>query len=118
MALTTTAEFIIASGASLSNTLDLGEQSLVRIEMPQAWTTANITFQHATDGTQTTYNNVIDQNGTELTVVATAAQTALIPPGTYPALRFVRLRSGTVAAPVNQGADRIIRVVTSEFKDV
>lgn len=103
----------IANGASLSGVVDIGEgRVLCAIDMPADWTAANLTFQASTasDGT---YDNLYDQYGTEKTV--TAAEDRYIPlddPAFWLGVRYVKVRSGTAASAVNQGAERVITLVT------
>ena len=103
----------IANGASLSGVVDIGEgKTLCAIDMPADWTAANLTFQASTasDGT---FDNLYDQYGTEKTV--TAAEDRYIPlddPAFWLGVRYVKVRSGTAASAVNQGAERVITLVT------
>ncbi len=103
----------IANGASLSGVVDIGEgRVLCAIDMPADWTAANLTFQASTasDGT---FDSLYDQYGTEKTV--TAAEDRYIPlddPAFWLGVRYVKVRSGTAASAVNQGAERVITLVT------
>ena len=107
--LTEVVEVEIASGASLSAGLFLGGMRLVGIEMPSTWTAANITFEASPDGV--TYNKLYDQDGTE--VIVTAATDRFITVfATYLAgTRYLKVRSGTSGTPVNQAADRTLRLI-------
>lgn len=99
----------IANGASLSSEIDLGGYELEAIHMPAAWTAANLTFTAATVSGGT-FDAVHDDGGTEVTV--TAAASRAIPLGTVTrrlnGLQFIKVRSGTAGAAVNQAADRTI----------
>jgi hypothetical protein len=104
----------IANGASLSGaaTLTGGVTSLVGIQMPAGWTAAAITFQASADGT--TYGDVYTAAGTEVTIpsVAVAASRYIaLDPSDFAGMAFLKLRSGTSAAAVAQGADRIITLI-------
>lgn len=105
---TTTAT--IAASGSLSAAVDLAGCTLCRISMPSAWTTANLTFSVSYDGT--TYNDLYDQYGTEVTVTAAASRTIYLPPSEWAGIRFVKVRSGTSATPVTQEAERALILVT------
>lgn len=95
----------IASGASLSGAVDLGSGGrAARIAMPAAWTTANLTFQASYDGI--TYNNLYDKDGVEYTAQAAASRSILLPVADWYGIRYLKVRSGTSAAAVNQGAAR------------
>jgi len=100
----------IANGASLSGAVDLGPNRLFAIIMPAAWTTANLTFQVSADGT--TYNNLYDDTGTEVTVTAAASQYIVISsPAKMLGARWFKVRSGTNASAVNQAAARVVTIV-------
>lgn len=99
----------IASGASISNDLDLGLMRLGRIAMPADWTAANITLQVSHNGSA--WNNLFDQAGSEYSIVAAAGRSNLIPLSDMLSVRYLRLRSGTSAAPVNQAAARSITLI-------
>lgn len=111
-------EFVkITSGESLSNafTLDKRENStsglrLFGLDVPSSWTTANITvYQKHIDGT---YKAVKDENGSELTITATAGATIRFSnPAQFSALSDIKLLSGSSSAAVNQTADRYINLI-------
>lgn len=100
----------IANGASLSASIDLESQSLVGIHMPATWTAANLTFQVSEDGT--TFDNLYDVNGVEKTINAAASRYIYVSPAEWVGVRFIKVRSGTSAAAVNQGAAANIQLVT------
>jgi hypothetical protein len=99
----------IASGASLSDEVNLDGLELEAVHMPAAWDAADLTFQAATVKGGA-YQNVHDDAGTEIAVTAAAARA--IPIGTRTkrlrGLHFIKVRSGTAALPVNQTAAREI----------
>ncbi len=96
----------IANGTALSAEVDLGGAVLVGIQMPAAWTAANLTFQ-AAEKAGGTFNNVYNDAGTELTVTAAAARHILLAsPYALAGMRYLKVRSGTSGVPVNQAADR------------
>lgn len=104
----------IANGAALSGSIDLTGLTIVAIQMPAAWTAANITFQASTtDGG--TLQDVYDDAGTEVTVTAAASRFITLSPATSIAYRFLKLRSGTTGTPVNQGGERSITLIVREF---
>lgn len=102
----------ILSGASLSAAIDLGGLRAGAIIMPAAWTAASITFLVSHDGT--TYSSLYDENDTEV-AIATAnvvsGHCRALPLSLFLLYRYVKLRSGTLALAVNQGADRALYVL-------
>lgn len=104
----------IANGASLSAAIELGVvgAALVGIEMPAAWTAANLTFQASVDGTN--FNNLYDKDGNEVTVTASTSRYIGLIPSLFAGFRAMKIRSGTSGAAVNQGGDRILKIVTRE----
>lgn len=105
----------IANGAALSNAVNLANVGrVVAIQMPAAWTAAGLSFSASADGS--TYGpDIVNDAGTAATVTATAddyialAQTQR---DLVNAAKFLKVRSGTSGAPVNQAADRDIILVT------
>lgn len=112
----------IAAGQSLSNAVDVTTGEILRIVMPDEWTPANISFQLSTLNDEAQFRDVAYVgNGREIVigcvpghVVALGADTDFAREG------FLKLRSGTAAAPVLQEADRsfqlvILKGATGEF---
>jgi len=107
----------IANGESLSGSTDLTGYSLVAIQMPAAWTAASITFAgSSTNGG--TYGKLRDYAGTEYTITSPLV-TEYIPLGTYlpdlAGVRFLKVRSGTAASAVAQGAARVITLIVRKI---
>lgn len=98
----------IASGASLSDALNLGGNILLGFYMPASWTTAAVTFAASEDGV--TYSPVV-KDGSELSVTAAAGQYIVLFPADFMGIRYLRLRSGTSSAAVNQGAARDLTII-------
>lgn len=114
-----TKEFVgvtIANNASLSAAVDLGGRTACAIQVPAstAWTDADLTFEGSFDGV--TYGPVrVDNYYTEYVVdmPATASLDSDIVPlnlEVFAGIRYLKVRSGTNASPVNQGAARTIRI--------
>jgi hypothetical protein len=104
----------IANGASLSDAVDLLKHEVVGLVMPSAWTAASVTFQGSQDGS--TYNDLYDSGGTEKSYTVAASRHVLLSaPEDFRGVRYLKVRSGTAGTPVNQGAERIIKVL---IKDV
>lgn len=87
----------------------LAEKEIVRILLPAAWTTANLTLQLSEDGV--TYADLYDSYGIEYTIIASASRDLVLPNGDLRSIRYFKLRSGSSAAPVNQASDRVMTVV-------
>lgn len=102
----------ILSGQSLSGAIDLAAERAHRITLPAAWTAAAITFQASADGV--TYSDLYNEGGEYSlgSTVVGASRTILLDQATFYGIRYLNIRSGTAAAAVNQGADRIITIVT------
>lgn len=110
-AITSDASTTIANGTSLSPAVYLGAKTLRAIQMPAAWTAAALSFQGSVDGV--TYNDIYDSQGVEWTVAAGAARYIPIIDGQFSlGILWLKIRSGLTAAAVNQGADRILKVLT------
>lgn len=106
---------VIANAASLSDTIELGGgvRQMVGLQMPAAWTAASVTFAVSHD--DATFVPLY-WNGAEYTVLAAGGAAASsgvsLEPAAFASWPFVRVRSGTAAAAVNQGAERTLRVLT------
>lgn len=107
----------IAASASLSGEVDTGlvtsGSEIVGLQMPDAWTAADLTFQASYDGE--TYENVYTDDDNELVVQAAASRFIVLREDYRAALarvRFLMVRSGTAASPVTQAAEREIQILT------
>jgi hypothetical protein len=107
---------VIANGASLSGDVALGtggERQLVGIQMPAAWTAASLTFAVSSDGVTFV---PLYWDGAEYVIAAGGGAAASLgvslEPSAFAGWPFVRVRSGTVGVPVNQGAERTLVVLT------
>lgn len=107
----------ILENQSLSGGVDLGNHELLALELPETFNTTTLTFQAKAKVTEDQLNgdnledwdNVYNDAGTELSITVAAnrvvglrqdIQSVLAP------IRYLRIRSGTSAAPVpiNPGA--------------
>lgn len=102
----------IANGASLSDAINLGDDIPVGLQMPAAWTAAVVTFAASYNGS--TYVSVRKNDGTEYTATVAVDQQVALDPAIMAACQFLKVRSGTAASAVNQGAARVIQVLTVE----
>lgn len=105
-----TVEATISNGTSLSDEVDLRGNRLVGIIMPQFWGAAGLSFQ-ASDTSGGTYWVVDKDDGTELTLTVSASRHVIIDPARYIMGPYIKLRSGTSSTPLNQGADRVIKLL-------
>lgn len=101
----------IANGAALSDAVYLHGEVLVGIRMPAVWDAANLTFQVSMD--DVTYLNAYNDAGAEQVVVVTAASTHIfVYPEDFAGYRWIKVRSGTAAVPVNQDTGEAARLIT------
>jgi len=103
----------IANGAALSNAAKLNGATLLGIEMSAAWTAATLTFQHSINGTN--FFDMYDGSGTEVALTVVAAHYVFLPPANWSGIVYLKVRSGTGGTPVNQGAERILKLVCKEL---
>jgi len=100
----------ILNGASLSGVADLRTIGVpVGIQMDAAWDTNAVTFQGSYDGV--VYTN-LQVYGVEIVVPGVVASTLqALYPMDFLACRYLKVRSGTGAAPVNQVGDTIVSII-------
>lgn len=105
----TSAIATIANAASLSGDIDMGTGRLAQIIIPAAWTAADITLQASFDNV--TWSNLYDKEAVEYEIKVAAGRAVLVPLADMLSVRYIRIRSGTSATPVPQGASRTITLV-------
>jgi hypothetical protein len=106
----------ILNSTSLSTaSVDLCHEQLVGIIMPAAWDAAALTFQGSIDGS--TWGEVRSAGAAFTVASADAIASALVLLDSHvtPAIRFLKVRSGTSGAAVNQTADRVITLLTRDL---
>lgn len=102
---------VIDAGESISDGINLGDQSLYGIVIPDAWTAANLTFQASVDS-GLTWHDVKDATGDEVVVTAsTAGDYITLIPDALKAVTDVKVRSGISGTAVNQVATATIALV-------
>lgn len=104
----------IAINESLSGAVAVGDGVFTGIVMPAAWTAAVLTFQASFDGT--TFYNLYDEAGGEYTIAADASRYITVPAGDFAGVRFLKVRSGTAAAAVNQAAARTLSLIVRNIQ--
>ena len=103
----------IPNGASVSDHVNLEGSVLVGIAMPAVWDAAAITFMVSMDDAW--YLDTYSSAGAEHTITVAADQHIWLDPSAFAGYRWLIVRSGTAALPVDQttGADpRVITLIT------
>jgi hypothetical protein len=101
----------IANGDYISGVANLSGRTPTVIEMPSAWTAAVLTFAGSCDDTN--YHPVCEDDGTEVTLTVDANFRVVLTGYTEKAFsnhKTIKLRSGTYAAHVAQGVERVIYI--------
>ena len=104
----------IASGAALSNVIDVRGYRVAGIMMPGTWTAAKVSFR-CCDTSGGTFLDVYNDANAEVSMDVTAAKVHMINTlrNQLSGLSYIKLRSGVTATPVNQAADREITLILS-----
>ena len=102
----------IAAGQSLSGVLDCNGWTVVRLYTPADWTPASLTFLLSNDNL--TWRDVYTSGGFEYVRMMVPNIVIPVDPLYGRNLWFLRFRSGTRTAPVNQAAARQFTVVFSK----
>ena len=94
---------------------DIKNEQLVGVILPAGWDAAALTFQASINGA--TWGNVFTASGELSFPTADVAAGNVLAFDTHvtPAIRFVQVRSGVTATPVNQTADRVITLLTRDL---
>jgi hypothetical protein len=98
---------------SLSAGVDILGLLLLGVKMPAAWTAAGLTFQGSVDG-GVSYQDLYDEDGNEVGWTGAAIDRILLQAGAQPivaGLTHLKVRSGTAALPVAQGAARTLVLI-------
>lgn len=100
----------IENGASMTDGINLGGLRLFGLVIPDEWTAANLTFQASFDA-GATWVNILNKAGNENIVTVSVGGYLIIDSTDFAALQYLKIRSGTAAAPVAQEAARNISLV-------
>ncbi len=98
----------IGAATNQSGNISVGNTILDTLLVPAGWDAANITLLGSIDGT--TFFPVHDAAGVEVVLTAAAGRIIRFPPYFRLGFPFLRIRSGTTAAPVNQTAARAVEI--------
>ena len=107
----------IPNGTALSDSIALEDREVVGVQFPASWTNAGISFQVSADG-GATFKKLFN-GGTELTLggAADADRWCGLTANEFTTLRgwtHLKIVSGTSAAAVNQGAQRVVNIAFRE----
>lgn len=107
----TTVTVTVAGGATLSGPSPaLAGRAVTGVLTPASWTTAGISFQVSVDGL--TFYPLLDPGGAEVTAAAVPASRAVsVDPSLFLGWGYLRVRSGTDAAPAAQTAASTLTLV-------
>lgn len=123
-----TATATIADGASLSGAVDLQsatgvyqtqyDPTVMALVTPSGWDTNDLTFQVSADGT--TYVDLyrVGTDGTQAEYKiagAVASRCYTLNPADFAGLRYLKVRSGTSGAAVNQSGAVSLKIVTRDL---
>ena len=98
----------IANGTSLSGPAAIGRGTLMAVILP-TFTSASLSFQVSEDGV--TYREAFDSANAAVAVSASVGDRYIQAPAALAGAAWIKVRSGTSGAPVNQGAERTISLV-------
>lgn len=110
----------IPANTAISGGIDIGDAEYIAIMIPDNATMTTATFQakaNRIDDEQSSpedWNNVYDDTGTEVSVTVAANRVVVLGTETKAALcacRYIRVRSGTSASPVNINPGLDIRFI-------
>jgi hypothetical protein len=99
----TTKNITIASGQTKSAAIDLGDNTLVGLIIPAAFTGIAVTFE-ASDDIAGTYYAVKGSDGTSISYTVAAGTYVMIQPAVLAGVRNIKVVSGS-----SEGADRVIK---------
>ena len=99
----------IAAGQALSGPVASVGYGVCLLLLPAAWSDAPLTLQGSLDeGEPAAWADLYDHLGNEVVLAATAGRALTLPPTLLLGWRWLRMRSGLAAAPVNQVAERLL----------
>jgi hypothetical protein len=104
----------ILSGTSVSETIECSDRTLLGFVAPAGWTAAALNLEASLDGLTWVTSGLFDAYGSAVNTWGSITPSAgyCTDINSTVMWKFLRLRSGTAAAPVVQGADRVFSVIT------
>ena len=107
----------IPASTSVSEAFPLETRSLLGFITPVAWSAATLTIEVSLNGTNwfSAYDNYGSVVGSYTSIPTAASAAYAVDPIALIPWKYVRFRSGTTAAPINQTANRVFQVVTREL---
>lgn len=110
----------IGAGVALSGEIDISDRVICAVEIPAGYTGTAVSFAAAQRSTAEggTYVPVIDKTGAEITLTVAASKVAVMDAYLTRAFRWIKLVSGTNAAPVTQAGITRLNVVTSDAQSL
>lgn len=107
MTFSTIAGPTIPAGQSISNAVNLSDNAMTRIVMPDAWdTNAALTFQFSLDDTDANFRDVYFTDGKEIALKVVPKAAVLIPQQWSLQFGYLKFRSGACSKPIIQSANR------------
>ena len=104
----------IASGQSLSSSVQLNGGFVEGFYMPAGWDAAVVSF--LVSETDANYVPLIDALGVEMQIAVAAGRAIQLPLGSLHGWNWLQLRSGTSGAAVNQTANRTLTLITRPYR--
>lgn len=102
----------IPNGTSISSAFQLNGGHVEGIYVA-GWTAAGMSFEVSEDGS--VFVPLVDALGVEMTLTVVANRAIAVPLAALRGWNWLRVRSGTSAVPVNQGADRLLTFITRRY---
>lgn len=105
----TTFGVTIPNGGSLSPSIDLRGYTPYGIQMPAAWTAAGLSFEVSDDNVS--FADLYDATAEYTLAAGVDRAIGFSGSSVFAGWKYIKVRSGTTAVPVNQGAARIIKIL-------
>jgi len=105
-------EATIAINKSITGEINIAGYRYIAIIMPDAWTTADLTFT-AAELSGATFKDLYGGDGVEVLIYAGTARVISIDiaDSALAPLPHIKIRSGTTGTPVNQSAERTLKIL-------
>ena len=111
----TTTSVSIDSNGTVSDSVDLKDNRVIGFVPDTAWTTATLSFLTWNPITSE-WVTLIEDDGTELAYSFTDSTFTIASPTNFAGVRYLKIRSGTDAVPVNQAySDKRIGIILRRY---